>query len=174
MSMSKWFRTYGYEQVYPDLFVGAYPTDLEDVAVLHRLEVERVLNLVQDAEYAPGERDAVSLAYHRAGIVEERLRLVDFGRLPAERIEEAVAQLLDWLDDDRRVYVHCRAGRQRSAAVAAGTVAVRENVSIERALALVRHRRPTADPLPHQREDLTKWWMDRPLEANPRRVDRRD
>jgi protein-tyrosine phosphatase len=159
--MSTWFINYGYEQVYPDLFVGAYPLDRTDVALLADLGVDRVLNLVEDGEYPPEARAEIESAYDRAGIREQRMNLVDFGRLPADRIEEAVGILLNWLEQDQRVYVHCRAGWQRSAAVASGAVAIRERISIADALALVQARKPTANPLPHQRADLAVWWADR-------------
>jgi protein-tyrosine phosphatase len=159
--MSTWFNNYGYEQVYPDLLVGAYPLDRHDVAMLVTMRIECVLNLVEDAEYPPGARAEVQEAYARAGIEEQRMNLVDFGRLPADRIEQAVGVLVDWLEADRRVYVHCRAGWQRSAALSAGAVAVREGITITEALALVRSRKPTANPLDHQRDDLIAWWSDR-------------
>jgi len=57
--------------------------------------------------------------------------------------------------------VHCRAGWQRSAAVAAAVVAVRDGLDIDEALAYVQARKPSADPLPHQREDLRRWWAAR-------------
>ena len=159
--MSTWFNNYGYEPVYPDLVVGAYPLDRGDVATLSEMQIERVLNLVEDAEYPPGARAEVQDAYAQAGIREQRMKLVDFGRLPADRIEQAVEVLVDWLDDDRRVYVHCRAGWQRSAALSAGAIAVRDGIAITDALALIRSRKPTANPLDHQREDLIAWWLDR-------------
>jgi predicted protein tyrosine phosphatase len=66
-----------------------------------------------------------------------------------------------WLGEGMRVYVHCRAGWQRSAAVAAGVVAMREELDIATALERVQLRKPSADPLPHQREDLQRWWEER-------------
>jgi hypothetical protein len=66
-----------------------------------------------------------------------------------------------WLDEGVRTYLHCRAGWQRSAAVAAGVVAVRTRREIEAALDYVQLRKPSADPLPHQREDLRRWWAAR-------------
>jgi atypical dual specificity phosphatase len=159
--MSTWFSTYGYAEVYPDLLIGAYPRDVADVEELGRLGIDTVLNLVQDAEYGPGEREAVAAAYAELGIAESRLDLVDFGRLPADRVEEAVALVVGWLEDDLRIYLHCRAGWQRSAAIAAGAVAVFEGIHIRDALRWVQSRKPTADPLPHQRADLTDWWLHR-------------
>jgi hypothetical protein len=45
--------------------------------------------------------------------------------------------------------------------VAAGVVALRDGLDIEEALAFVQRRKPSADPLPHQREDLRRWWDER-------------
>jgi atypical dual specificity phosphatase len=160
--MSAWFSSYGFGEVYPDLVVGAYPLDAVDVAALVQLGIDRVLNLVEDSEYQPGDRAPIEAAYAAAGIAETRMGLVDFGRLPPERIEAAVSTLAGWLADGQRVYVHCRAGWQRSAGVAAGTVAVLRQLDIEDALAEVQRRKPTADPLPHQRADLAAWWSQRP------------
>lgn len=159
--MSNWFRTYGYGEVYPGLIVGAYPLDREDVERLGLISIERVLNLVEDSEYQPGDREVIEAAYAALGIKETRMNLVDFGHLPADRLEQAVSTLVEWLEERHRVYVHCRAGWQRSASVASGAVAVLDGIGIEEALATVRARKPTADPLPHQRADLHTWWLSR-------------
>jgi protein-tyrosine phosphatase len=160
-AMSSWFTTYGYAEVYPDLYIGAYPRDAADVQELSRLGVDEVLNLVQDSEYGPGERETLEAAYAEHGIDETRLNLVDFGHLPADRVEEAVGLVVGWLDDDLRIYLHCRAGWQRSAAIAAGAVALFEGIHVRDALRYVQNRKPNADPLPHQRADLADWWMNR-------------
>ncbi len=125
------------------------------------LGVQRVLNLVQDNEYHPGSRERVEEALGREGIEEHRLRLTDFGRLPAQALESAVDEVLGSLDEGKKTYVHCRAGWQRSAAVAAGVVAIRNGIDIDEALALVKAMKPSADPLPHQRDDLRAWWDSR-------------
>lgn len=156
--MSRWFRSYGFADVLDDLLVGAYPLDQDDVDALARMGIRRVLNLAEDNEYRPGDREAVERALAWAGIDEQRLRLTDYGSLPPETLEAAVQEVNAWLDDGARTYVHCRAGWQRSAAVAAGVVAVRSGVDIDEALVRVRERKPSADPLPHQREDLRRWW----------------
>ena len=57
-----------------------------------------------------------------------------------------------------RVYVHCRAGYQRSATVVAAVVTLRENLAPWKALETLRDRKPTANPLAHQRENLFDWW----------------
>jgi predicted protein tyrosine phosphatase len=160
--VSRWFRSYSFAEVYDGLTIGAYPLDADDVKVLSWLSVAQVLNLVQDSEYERGQHEAVAAAYVTAGIEEERMDLVDFGHLPPEWLERAVGTVLGWLDaDDGASYVHCRAGWQRSAAVAAGVVAIREGLEIEGALEYVQRRKRSADPLPHQVRDLQAWWAAR-------------
>jgi protein-tyrosine phosphatase len=159
--VSKWFRSYGFAEVGPCLFVGAYPLDDEDVLALEFYGIKRVLNLVEDTEYTPGTRSDLGLLFDYAGIEEHRLSLTDFGNLPAQAIEEAVRIVNGWLDQDLPTYLHCRAGWQRSAALAAGVIAVREGLDIDAALEAVHQRKPSANPLPHQREDLHRWWSSR-------------
>ena len=159
--MSNWFRTYGFAEVLDGLFIGAYPLDAEDVDMLSYLEINRVLNLVEEEEYRSGERETIETAFAAFGIEEHRLKLIDYGRLPPEALETAVRLIVDWLDAGACTYLHCRAGWQRSAAVAAGVVALRNGVDIDEALTYIRGRKPSAEPLPQQREDLKRWWDER-------------
>jgi hypothetical protein len=174
VTMSEWFATYGFAEVDPGLIVGAYPLDAGDVETLAAAGVGRVLNLVQDGEYAggPAGRATVEQALQDHGIQEARLQLVDFGHLPLDELELAVTTLVSWMDardtatgsvptDASGIYVHCRAGWQRSAAVAAGAIAVYHGIGIQEALDDVQLRKPTADPLPHQRRDLAVWFANR-------------
>jgi len=156
--VSSWFRSYGFADVFDGLLIGAYPLDEADVSMLASIGVQRVLNLAEESEYRPGDRDAVETALDASGIEEHRLPLPDYGGLPPGLIERAVQDVLAWLGEGKRTYLHCRAGWQRSAALAAGVVAIREHMDIDDALALVQSRKPSADPLPHQRDDLRRWW----------------
>lgn len=160
-AMSHWFETYGFADVHDNLIIGAYPLDGDDVGVLGEMRVRRMLNLVEDQEYPPGHRRLVEALLPQAGIQERRMSLTDFGRLPPDRLEPAVQQTVAWMRQGLLSYVHCRAGWQRSAAVAAGAIAVLDGLGIDDALALVQQRKPSADPLPHQLEDLRTWWMQR-------------
>jgi protein-tyrosine phosphatase len=159
--MSEWFERFGFGPVSEDLLTGAYPLDADDVGRLSEAGVDVAYNLCEDAEYEEGQREAALAALAEAGIVERRLPLVDYGRLSAEQLEEALGDVMDELDGGRSVYVHCRAGWQRSAAIAAAVIAAREDIPLQEALARIRERRPTAEPLPHQRADLFTWWSER-------------
>ena len=159
--MSDWFAAYGFAEVYEGLVIGAYPLDGDDVQTLAAMSIDRILNLVEDEEYEPGRRLVVEQAIAAAGIEELRMRLTDFGGLPADQLEDAVQEVVSWLDQGSLIYMHCRAGWQRSAAVAAGVVAVREDMGVPEAMAYVQQRKPTAAPLPHQLDDLMTWWSTR-------------
>lgn len=159
--MSDWFWSYGFADVREDLLVGAYPLDASDIDVLQRLGVRHVLNLAEDDEYEPGQRSEVETALAAAGIQESRLTLVDYGRLPPDALEEAVQTVTGWLDAGERTYVHCRAGWQRSAAVAAAVLAAHDGFEIGEAIEVVQVRKPSANPLEHQREDLARWYEER-------------
>jgi atypical dual specificity phosphatase len=159
--MSAWFAHFGYGEVADGLLIGAYPQDADDVATLRAAGVTRVLNLVQDVEYDPGGRDACVTALAGAGIEEHRVEIVDYGNLPPDDLERATRIGLDWLARGERVYVHCRAGMQRSATVAAAIVMLRDGLAAPAALEHVRARKPSASPLSHQRRDLLRWWAGR-------------
>jgi atypical dual specificity phosphatase len=159
--MSDWFSHFGYAEVADDLLIGAYPQDCDDVAVLRAEGVTRVLNLVQDAEYDPGGRDACVAALADAGIEERRVEVVDYGNLLPGHIELATRTGLEWLARGERVYLHCRAGMQRSATIAAAIVMLRDGLGAPEALERVRARKPSAKPLSHQRQDLLRWWARR-------------
>src|SRR5215218_1275768 len=135
--MSAWFQRFGFGRVGERLLVGAYPTDAADVELIARQDVDALFNLCEGAEYGEGERDVVERALREHGIEERRLPLVDYGGLEIEQLDRAVGDVETWLGDGRTVYLHCRAGWQRSAAVAAGVVARRENLGIEDALRVV-------------------------------------
>jgi len=159
--MSDWFWSYGFADVRDDVLIGAYPLDEGDVDVLARIGVKRILNLAEDEEYQPGRREAAVQALAAAEIEETRLPFTDHGALPSDELEQAVQTVVGWLNAGDRSYVHCRAGWQRSAAVAAGVLALADGVEIEEALSIVQMRKPSAVPLDHQRDDLIRWWQAR-------------
>jgi atypical dual specificity phosphatase len=159
--VSDWFVRFGWAEVADGLLTGAYPLDAGDVAELSEAGVTAVFNLCEDREYEDGEREGVTAALEQAGIVEARLPCQDYGNLLPGALEESTREVLAWLEDGQRVYLHCRAGWQRSATVATAVVALREGVQPDEALARIRRRKPSAEPLQHQLEDLWRWWRAR-------------
>ncbi|MDO9409945.1 hypothetical protein [Patulibacter sp.] len=159
--MSAWFDVYGCDLVRDGLLVGAVPRDVDDVAVLRGQGVSRVVCLVADEEYEPGDRRAVEAAYAAARIVESRVPSQDFGRLPAAALEASSALVADALDGGATVYLHCRAGWQRSVVTAAASLSRVTGDPPAATLAAVTAARRGACPLPHQVDDLETWWAGR-------------
>ena len=54
-------------------------------------------------------------------------------RATARAVEAAVQTVVGWLEAGERTYLHCRAGWQRSPAVAAGVVAILDSIDVETA-----------------------------------------
>lgn len=156
--MSAWFEQYGCDVVEDGLVVGAVPRDADDVAALVGLGVTRVVCLVADPEYGEGERAAVAVAYAAAGIAESRVPSEDFGGLSPATLERSSGLVVAAREGGATVYLHCRAGWQRSAVTAAAALSRRTGEAPARTLERVRARRPDACPLPHQVEDLERWW----------------
>ena len=115
-----------------------------------------MINLCEDREYWDGERDAVAAACARSGIAEHRLPVIDGATVPAAVLEGALEAAADGV-----VYVHCRGGRERSAAVAIALIAAADGSSVDEALGLALSRRPGFKPLPWQVEGVRTWLRDR-------------
>lgn len=162
--MSAWFERFGYAVVGEGFLAGAMPSDAPDVLTLRRARVSVVYNMCEDSEYE-GPRAGIEAALAGARITERRVPTADYGGLAPALLDELVDGIDADLEAGRRVYLHCRAGWQRSAAVAAAVIALREGLDLERALAVLRERKPTADPLEHQWDDVRAWWAAR--EASP-------
>jgi atypical dual specificity phosphatase len=159
--MSRWFLTYGFAEASEHLLVGSMPGDADDVRRLAALGVTAVLNLVEDREYGLGSRRQVEAALRAHGITEQRLPTRDLGPLDGRLLAQATELVDGWLDAGEIVYLHCRAGWQRSATVAAGVIALREHTDLEEALLRLQQRKPTAEPLPNQRTTLQRWFAAR-------------
>ena len=125
--------------------------------MLHWAGVERVLNLVEDEEYRPQEREALERAFAQMGIEEHRLPFPDFGGLPSELVDRAVSIISGWLGEGRRIYVHCRAGVNRSATVVAAYLMWRDRLTRDEALKLIRSKRRRIMPFPAYQEYLSAW-----------------
>jgi protein-tyrosine phosphatase len=163
--MSIWFERFGFDRVAPGLVMGAMPLDEEDLGQLTELGVDAIYNLCEDGEYLPGQRLVLWNALSAARLLERRLPFADHGRLDGEELDRAAREVGEWIDADRQVYLHCRAGQQRSAAVAAAVIAIRTTGDIDAALDEVARQRPGAVPLRRQRKDLVRWWRKRGAEA---------
>jgi atypical dual specificity phosphatase len=145
-----------YTRLHASLLAGRMPVSAAHVEALSAEGVTAVINLCEDREYWDGEREAVADAFARAGIAEHRLPVIDGGTVPADVLEAAVAATSDGV-----AYVHCRGGRERSAAVTIALLAAASGASVDEALAEALALRAGFKPLPWQLEGVRSWLRDR-------------
>lgn len=113
----------------------ASPPTRADWAALERAGITAVLNLTT--------RDNAVLRRQLGGAY-HRVTLSDGARVDPALVEAAVHQVHVWLGDRLRVLVHCHAGRNRSALVAARVAQRLLGLTGDEAVAHVRARRPRA------------------------------
>ncbi len=145
-----------YTRLHGSLLAGRMPVSERHVEALRSEGVTLVINLCEDREYWDGEREAVATACARASIAELRLPVIDGSTVSPELLERAVAAA-----GDEVVYVHCRGGRERSAAVAIALLAAASGSTVEEAHDRAVARRPGFKPLPWQVEGVRTWLRDR-------------
>ena len=141
-----------YSRLEPGLLAGRMPHAAAHVDALQAEGVRTVINLCEDHEYWDGERATVEAAFRRARIAEHRLPVPDGATIPPDVLDRAVAAAAK-----DTAYVHCRGGRERSAAVAVAVLASRRGMSIDEALTEAEARWPTCRPLPWQIAGVRAW-----------------
>jgi len=141
-----------YSRLSDHLLAGAMPHSRAHVDALVAEGVAVVVNLCELREYWAGERDAVLEGYAAAGIRELHLPVKDGATVPDGVIDAAIRAQRDEI-----TYVHCRGGRERSAAVATAMLATAHRLTITQALAMAQVGRPVFRPLPWQLESLHAW-----------------
>jgi atypical dual specificity phosphatase len=145
-----------YTRLHDSLLAGRMPVSGRHIDALRAEGVTSVINLCEDREYWDGEREAVASACAGAGIVEYRLPVIDGGTVPAQVLEQALSAAADGV-----AYLHCRGGRERSAAVAVAILAAASGSSVEEALDLAVSIRPGFRPLPWQVDGVRSWLRER-------------
>jgi atypical dual specificity phosphatase len=143
---------FAYARLSESLLAGRMPYAGEHVHRLAADGVTDVVNLCRDAEYWEGEREAVELGYRETGIVEHRLAVSDGGTVPVAILDRSAA-----IAGRGVVYVHCRGGRERSAAVSVGLLALARGLPADEALELARSRWPVFQPLDWQLAAVRAW-----------------
>jgi protein-tyrosine phosphatase len=145
-----------YTRLGDTLLAGRMPVSERHIDALKAEGVTAVINLCEDREYWDGERATVAGACERAGITEHRLPVIDGATVPAAVLEEAVEVASGGV-----AYVHCRGGRERSAAVAIALLAASDGSSVEAAQTRAVSIRPTFRPLPWQVDGVRSWLHER-------------
>jgi len=144
----------------PRLLAGRNPLSERDVSDLVERGVTHVLDLREESEWTvPGRvgSDAVA-ALARRGIERRHVPIGDFQAPTSDDLSAAA----DWLDEvharpETTLYVHCRAGLQRTATVLAARAARRAGISYAAAERLLAAAGYPGGALRHQRAAAEAW-----------------
>ncbi len=127
-----------WNEIEPNLLLGALPF-ASDVPKLAESGVTAVVNTCEEAS-------GPESTYQRFGIRQFRIPTVDFTHPKLADVENAVKFIENQLAQGGRVYVHCKAGRGRSATVALCWLIAARGMSRQEAQQLLIQRRPHVNP----------------------------
>jgi protein-tyrosine phosphatase len=148
------------------LKAGRNPLTADDVRSLAEDGITHVLDLREPHEWEPPRLGQEALDEMAArGLERLHLPIEDVSPPTLETLDTAVAFIDDALmNPAARVYVHCRAGMERTACVLVAWHARAHGVDYDTALAALRRGRPVLSPLPDQTA-VTREWIARNVEG---------
>lgn len=120
------------------VIVGAFPFAM-DVPKMHSAGVRAVVNTCE--EY-PGPRQA----YEQHGIEQLWIPTTDFTHPKLHDVQQAVDFIQQHCEDQQTVYIHCKAGRARSATIALCWLIKHRSMSPEQGQALLLKHRAHINP----------------------------
>jgi len=164
------FKVY---EVADHLFAGRNPLTVVDVVDLRSRGVTHVLDLREEQEWrGPGRFGAEAVEeLGRRGVERHIVAVEDLSPPKPAALDDAVAWIEEVLaNPGTKVFVHCRAGRERTGSVLAA-VFVARGVLLEDALGIIKERCGAA-PLPAQVAAVRSWAAARSLATQPTSRDR--
>lgn len=141
------------------IMAGRNPLSARDVEWMKNQGITHVLDLREPREWKPPKFGHLALvAIEKQGLQRLHLEVLDMNapkdsvfKATCEFIETALAQT------DSKVYVHCRAGMERTGAILIAYYAKTQRVSYDEALQELRKSRPILSPLPNQEKATRRW-----------------
>lgn len=127
-----------WDRIDPHVIVGAYPF-ARDVVKMHDEGIRAVVNTCE--EYAGPQA-----TYEHFGIEQLRIPTTDFTHPRLEDVSRAVEFVQQHVDAGESVYIHCKAGRARSATVALCWLVKYRDLSPQDAQQVLLKARPHINP----------------------------
>lgn len=156
-------KAFEYSQISDNIFAGRNPLTARDIREMQKLGVTRVLDLREAHEWAAPKFGAEALETLEKSDAEnsiQRTHLIvpDMGA-PSPETFCAACYLIDEVEKaGGKIYIHCRAGMERTAAILIAHQARTHGVSYEKALEILKRARAILQPLPQQ-EKATRLWL---------------
>jgi ADP-ribosyl-[dinitrogen reductase] hydrolase len=140
------------------LLYGRNPLTAKDVELLSAAGVNTVLDLREDHEWTRPNRygrEAIA-ASDWCGIKRESVAIVDGDAPSVDQLDLTWRVLSEGLAEGS-VYVHCRAGIERTGAVIVAYQARRDGLSLDETLERLNQSNAQLYPLPHQVQVVRQW-----------------
>ncbi len=143
----------------PNLLAGREPLSSDDVELLIAAGVTHVLDLREEREVPPESPRARAIEQMTsAGIVRKSVPMREMGSPTQEALSDAVDWLNTTLDNPQaRVYVHCRAGLERTGAVLTARESIGASMPYSEALLRLQIARPGLIPRDPQANAVKAW-----------------
>jgi protein-tyrosine phosphatase len=144
------------------IILGAIPLQ-HQMEEIKEEGVEAVLTLVEPHELQPGLINPISPEnWVENAIMHEQIPANDYVGMPADQIQAAVEFIKEQVDQKKTVFVHCKAGRGRSATAVIAYLSLYgdrglPSGNLELAHAYVKSRRPQINLNPNQLFALEAW-----------------
>jgi ADP-ribosyl-[dinitrogen reductase] hydrolase len=152
-----------YSRISDGIFAGRNPLTARDIREMQNLGVTRILDLREPHEWAAPKfgaeaLDALEKSTAENSIQRTHLVVPDMGA-PSPETFEAACELIDAVEKEGgKIYIHCRAGMERTAAILIAHHARKHGISYDETLGVLRKTRPILKPLPDQ-EEATRAWL---------------
>ncbi len=145
--------------VTPRLMAGRNPLSARDVAWMQEQGITHILDLREAREWKPPKFGHLALqTIEQSGLVRLHLEVWDMNAPKSETFDAACQFIEDaLLQPSAKVYVHCRAGMERTAAILVAYYAKTQGVSYDEALQELKKGRPILAPLPSQEKAARRW-----------------
>lgn len=157
---------------YP-IYLGALPLKNEGhLEKIIELGVTSVLSMVEDFEMEDGwwNSPVKGRDWEINNIYFKHIQAVDFTPLKRGEIEEGVEYLAKEVNEGHTVYVHCKAGRGRSASIVIAYLIKHQGLSFEEAFNLVKEQRPQINLNKEQTAAILAFFdqatLDKPISAD--------
>jgi len=150
---------FSFDLVADRIYAGRNPLTSRDVEVLHAREITHILDLREEKEWtAPSFGSEALDEIERRGIARTHIPVTDMGAPTPQAMDDVFQHIKRVLSAPQMcLYVHCRAGNERTAAMLTGYYAREHNLLYEHALARLREGRPSFQPLPVQERAVKEW-----------------
>ena len=145
--------------VTPQIMAGRNPLSAHDVAWMQEQGITHILDLREAREWKPPKFGHLALqAIEQNGLVRLHLEVLDMNAPKPETFDAACHFIAETLSQtDAKIYVHCRAGMERTAAILVAYYAKTNSVSYENALQELKKGRPILALLPAQEKAARLW-----------------